>query len=49
MILHKSPIWVYNLIIVTSVIIGMIYVYLSLKKDKCEYNKSDKIDNNINN
>lgn len=39
MILHKSPIWVYNLIIVTSVIIGMIYVYLSLKKDKCEYKK----------
>ena len=39
MILHKSPIWVYNLIIVTSVIIGMIYIYLSLKKDKCEYKK----------
>ena len=39
MILHKSPIWVYNLIIVTSVIIGMVYIYLSLKKDKCEYKK----------
>ena len=39
MILNKSPIWVYNLIIITSVIIGMIYIYLSLKKDKCEYKK----------
>ena len=39
MILNKSPIWVYNLIIITSVIIGMIYIYLSLKKDKFEYKK----------
>lgn len=37
MIIHKSPILLYKIIILISVIIGMFYIYYSLKKEKYKY------------